>query len=396
MFGLGSLGLVCSVHSRRVLTAVACTYLLAIPLAIGLGCVGGCCLPFLQVATDIGVNFVLGSLAAVETMLGLVCCWLATAEIAAQRQAPWPPRRQPSAGWGYVEISSETLPGPDRSDPVPTRPPDSLVHWTQARLGRWLGTRPLLWKEVRGSFSPVLGIVLLGVIWCTLPLALSDSLSMTVWLQVVTTALAGLMCFLATCRAAVSVVRERERRTLDRLLALPVERSALLAARWQAAVLSTWPLAAGLLVLWLAALLLGYLNLLALPLLGAAALVYSVFSALLGLYFSTVCRSSMSALVWSLLAFFVVAVGPWLLPTNALTWLPARVLPGEAVAWLELILVHGLTPPMPLWVFGFQSVHELAEPAGAGRLLAAAAGVVLYALAAILLWHATNQHFHRW
>src|SRR5213078_3279806 len=42
----------------------------------------------------------------------------------------------------------------------------------------------------------------------------------------------GLLCLSAGLRAAAGIAREREQRTLDGLLTLPVERQAILSAKW--------------------------------------------------------------------------------------------------------------------------------------------------------------------
>jgi ABC-type transport system involved in multi-copper enzyme maturation permease subunit len=210
---------------------------------------------------------------------------------------------------------------------------------------------------------------------------------MNVWTRACGTAFACALVLVTAAHAARAVSRERERQTLDSLRCLPDDDAALLAAKWLGSLGSTrrawWWLGA----IWAGGVITGALVPLAVPLLALACGVYAGFAAALGLYFSTVCRTTLRATLATALALLAVVGVPWVLWDLGELVLP----PGPAGRWLMSFQHDGLTPPMPLWAlaFGYEEVDtDLA--AWAGRVLA---GLACYAAAAWLLWRRALARF---
>src|SRR5207245_9551305 len=107
------------------------------------------------------------------------------------------------------------------------------------------------------------------------------------------TGLAGFLCVVVAFRTVGSVIRERQQRTLDSLLTLPVERTELLAAKWLGSILRLRRSA-----LFIFAFVLGsflFLHPLAVPLLLAAVAVHLAFFTSLALWLSIVSRTVLRA-----------------------------------------------------------------------------------------------------
>jgi len=120
--------------------------------------------------------------------------------------------------------------------------------------------------------------------------------------------------------------------------------------------------------------------------------VYAGFLAVLGLYFSMTCRTTLRATVWTLLTTAVLGVGHWYL------WLvfclPLR-LNEEVFAWVVRFQMYGLTPPLALSWLAFRGgdVHsgvvgtsgmDTDDPIAAS--LCFLAGLVLWSVAGYVLW----------
>lgn len=140
---------------------------------------------------------------------------------------------------------------------------------------------------------------------------------------------------------------------------------------------------------WLA----GGLSPLAVLLLPLAWAVYAVFFASLGLWFSTISRTSMQATLRTLITVLVLSGGGWLEGTQAggllWSWLP----PAQARECIRF-QVNGLTPPMPLLVLSLPADYPdsrgMWSPA---NLRAALEGLACYAVAGWVLWWRTRRRF---
>jgi hypothetical protein len=162
------------------------------------------------------------------------------------------------------------------------------------------------------------------------------------WLMV-TAGVGAMLLYLLTVGSATagSVVKERQRQTLESLLAIPVDRRAILWPKWQVSITRGWwwglP---GLAVLPLAFLVSGA-PASALPAAGFAAAAVP-FTASLGLWLSVRCRTMTRAVLWLLLAIGGLVLVPvvgwrfaseeWHLETTAVLTLAAALVAGSA--WL--------------------------------------------------------------
>jgi ABC-type transport system involved in multi-copper enzyme maturation permease subunit len=241
------------------------------------------------------------------------------------------------------------------------------------------------------------GSVGLTIIVVALATQGTPSAAVNMWLRCVGTPLICLMCVVIAFYAAAAVSRERERQTLDNLLTVPDGADGVLKAKWLGSMLSVrhcfWCLG----VVYGLGLISGGLHPLAVPLVALAYLVYAAFVASLGLYFSTVCNTTLRATVFTLL-FLVALCG-----LQALLWgnLPAGEFHGEPAgrefAWLAAIQEYGLTPPMPLLVLSFPLFgghldrdFDFTSPV---KVVAALVGLACYALAAWALWRMALARF---
>src|SRR5262249_47735850 len=146
--------------------------------------------------------------------------------------------------------------------------------------------------------------------------------------------------------AASSVSRERERQTLDSLLLVPENWRRILATKWLGSFLSLrqvwWCLAA----VWGWGVLTGGRHPLGFRLVVRAWGVYAGLFTCVGLYFSTVCRTTLRATLCTFVACLFLFGWGWLLPdwrTPPLVyWLPESL--GEVLSQFE---EKGLCMPMP-------------------------------------------------
>jgi ABC-type transport system involved in multi-copper enzyme maturation permease subunit len=264
--------------------------------------------------------------------------------------------------------------------------------------------RALLWKELYAEphwrweqLDSLLGLFLLflGVSVVAIGVAIvlfgvmehkEVAWPMNGWARGVGTPLAGLLLLITAFYAAGTVSRERERQTLDGLLTVPDGPAAVLAAKWQGCVLSArsawWCLA----VVWGIGAVTGGLHLLALPVLAAGVAVQTGFVASLGLYCSTVCRSTLRATLATILTLLALATVPWLLWWGRAVLFPSRLDP-MLIDWGEALLRYGLSPPAQLWALGIRYDELDANE------LAAEAGLLLYAGAAWVLWRRALARF---
>jgi ABC-type transport system involved in multi-copper enzyme maturation permease subunit len=204
--------------------------------------------------------------------------------------------------------------------------------------------------------------------------------------------LAGLWCLVPGFGAAAAVSRERERRTLDGLLTLPVSRATVLGAKWLGPVLCGRASGYGLATVIVAEVAGGGLHPLGALLLAVAVAAHVAFLAGLGVWASVLCPTTGRArLAVALVLLFLVTGGPaWLVAAS-----PERLLPPE---WKEPAADVAANAPGAWWFLTFSPDDFAQELAGGGtvftaRLVAAACGAVTYALLAALLWLDALRNF---
>jgi ABC-type transport system involved in multi-copper enzyme maturation permease subunit len=293
-----------------------------------------------------------------------------------------------------------------------------------------LGARAMLWKELfaerrgigRGhrvgqivvgllvvvSFVPAV-ILVVGFVDGTLePLSWAsygddgwDALAenMNVWqVRLAGTLIACLLLLAVAVRASSSISGERDRQTLDSLLMTPLDSDEILSAKWLGAVLSVrrgWLWLGGV---WLLGLATGGLHPLALILLALMWFVYAGFLAILGLWFSVTCRTTLRATTWTLVCATAAACGHWLI------WLccvPLFIIgpmeTPEVFLWLAKFQA-GFTPPIALGYLAsfspldlrtdYYTAEEAWEWVGFAVL-----GTGTWAVLATVLWVLTSRRF---
>jgi ABC-type transport system involved in multi-copper enzyme maturation permease subunit len=285
-----------------------------------------------------------------------------------------------------------------------------------------VGDRPLLWKEVYAdaaaqdavsterSFREHWRGILAAVAVAAVPLTFLSRTYvfegapffaglLLMPLLIAFTFVTGGWCLATALVAAESVVGERERRTLDALLALPVPRSRVLAAKWWGAVLRPREVGYMTAAIGLPAVLCGAVHPLAALLLAASAAAYLAFFASAGLWLSVVAPTTRRAYAAAGVLVLVVFGGGWL-------WLepnPARTRRELAALYASRPVAAaaadvGLNPVRAWWFLGF--VGAPAAP-GEGRLYevrmpAAAGGTLALAALAGVLWWDARRRFRRY
>lgn len=212
-------------------------------------------------------------------------------------------------------------------------------------------------------------------------------------LRVLTIATATIWCIGVAFRTASSLCRERDRRTLGMLLSLPVERAALLRARWLGGILRWRALGFLLLGIWSLGLLTGMLHPIGVLLLAGSCAASMALLASLGVWLALVCRDTMRAQLSMALLLLVLFVGPWLHLINQSD-------PGQFSGDPEETAVHvwqvGLNPFAAWWVSGFSWPEwndALREKNGlfTARLRAVGYGIAVLTTLAALAWIASRR-----
>jgi ABC-type transport system involved in multi-copper enzyme maturation permease subunit len=218
---------------------------------------------------------------------------------------------------------------------------------------------------------------------------------MNVWARVVGAGVSGLMLIAVAVRAAGSISGERDKQTLDDLLTTPLDSDSILFAKWLGSLLSvrwTW-LWLGL--VWMAAGFVTALNPVAVPLMVGAWFVYAAFLACLGLWFSMVCRTTLRAIVCTLISGMTFFLGHWLIWILFIPFLMHGAPKG--MEWLAKFQV-GLTPPLAMGVCFPILLFERANHEFAGRewvelLIFGIIGIGVWTLAAVILWGIVSARF---
>jgi hypothetical protein len=155
------------------------------------------------------------------------------------------------------------------------------------------------------------------------------------------------------CAARIS--RERERQTLDSFLCTALDWRAILVGKALASIQAVSYLLGTAAVVWLAGLLSGGINILTFPFLIVAAALHVGFAAALGLYYSAVCRSTVRAMIATLLTLALLYVLP-------LLWEPAEL----------------ASPPVALWELstGYECSFQDMLPIVASFVMALVYGVI--------------------
>jgi hypothetical protein len=198
-------------------------------------------------------------------------------------------------------------------------------------------------------------------------------------------------------RAAGTVSGERERHTLDDLLATPLSVTSVLRAKWLAAIFVSRWFWIWLGLIWASAVAMRGLSPWALPWLLGTWLLIAGFFASVGLWISTWAASTQRAIQWMLVAFGIVAVGQWL------AWLiatPVAVKAGISDRALDAIMelqAIGLTPPLTFFLLAAPSTEVSLWPAADWFNFRhmAVQGWYFWALGSLMFWAMAVVSFRR-
>jgi ABC-type Na+ efflux pump permease subunit len=317
------------------------------------------------------------------------------------------------ATWAVLRVRSVALrqtTSKRRSKAVRLRP----------RIRPRLAIKPMVWKEV--FVEPGFRLTWIG--WIAVGVFVLISLAPAIWIGVsylnsglpgarrasvliqqsidelnswmrITGAVVGCLLLLAVAaRASTSISGERDRETLDALLASPLQSHDIIFAKWLGSLLSVRWGWLWLWLIWIVAMAPGAMNPLAVPLFIIAWLVYASCFAGIGLWFSIACRTSLRATLWTLSTVAVAAGG------HLLLWMccsPMTLLFGGWIGPLRALgtdllgLQAAVTPAAVLfWVSnaGYRAEDDVI-------IIIAYFTLFLWALAALFLWTITRSRFRR-
>jgi ABC-type transport system involved in multi-copper enzyme maturation permease subunit len=269
---------------------------------------------------------------------------------------------------------------------------------------------PMLWKEVGIESRFHLGkigialfalLVLLtvgsgiGILGHNLAFASYREMAgaMNIYVRTAGTALAILIALVVGVRASASIGSERERQTLDGLLASPLETDDIVGAKWWGSLVAARWLLFLLFFVWLLGLISGGLHIFAMPLLLFLTALYATFMASLGLAFAAACKTTGRAIMWTIATALFIGGGHWLcclFPIAVLAWGS-----GPGSEWLIFFEI-GLTPPAVLAFCAFQW-EEFGQFWGsreADRVIFFIMGILAYLAAAVVLRFVAAASFY--
>lgn len=285
---------------------------------------------------------------------------------------------------------------------------------------RWRKRRPvgdfaMLWKELyavptfsRGRFGRVMagGMLMLGLaglLLAWLVVLETTGAKRVDWnslVRILTDVLVGVQFLALAFTAATRVSREREEQTLDSLWTTQLNRNNILYPKWLGSIYTVRVFWCYLALIWLVGLSTGGLTNFALLWLVVACLAYTAFVACLGLFFSTVKRTSLQATLWTIGVFLALTFAPLAASTlfgdATITWSPSsEQTPQMILSVLSPLISINLIispdmdfPPDPY----FQSRRDEYIVL---RFMEGIIGVVCFGVASVILWIRTNYLFRR-
>ncbi len=279
-----------------------------------------------------------------------------------------------------------------------------------------IGDLPMFWKELHIEGKMKLNWLAWGVVLVLVLLTIGtglfiigafiwDSLfqrglqwrnlseAMNVWFRVAGTGVACLMLLIVAVRASTSIASERERDTFDALLTTPMSAETILWAKLVGALTSlrlAWVWFGCMVTI---AVLTGGVHLLAVPILVVSWFVYAVFFAMLGMWFSMACQSSMRATVYTVLMSLLFGGGHWIL-VGLLCYLPTMLIArGGPDVFLEYAAKFqaAMTPPIVLGLYAYSwenLAQDFRRESDVKHLLVLSLfGLVLWSAACVVMWY---------
>jgi ABC-type transport system involved in multi-copper enzyme maturation permease subunit len=269
------------------------------------------------------------------------------------------------------------------------------------RKSRVIGDRPMVWKEMqpgkRSYVTRTLVAILVLLTLAPVPFIFSEAgmssaaywrphlaQSYNFYLRSVGTLVACGLLLCITLRTSGTVTIEREKQTLDALLTTPLSTTEILHGKWLGSILAfgrIGPLWLG--ALWMLGLATGGLSGGGLVLLVLVLAVFSPVCSAIGLWASTITRSSMRAHMTALGTAALLALGHWILA------------PLLAVSGGRLVVAYGkfatlsLTPPIMIAFAAFSETEMLHGPGSDGATLLGLLFVGLF------IWSGVGALFYR-
>ncbi len=280
----------------------------------------------------------------------------------------------------------------------------------KAKFWDWLrppvGEAPMLWKEVHiegksrmnwvgRAIVIILVLLTLGTGAVVIGAVVWDYLSahhwfwrdlperMNAWFRTAGTSVASLLLLVVAVRASTSISGERDRDTFDALLTTPMSSSAMLNAKLIGCLMNLrlgWIWLGSMLFL---AVVTGGVHLFAVPIFVVAWFVYATSFAMIGLFYSMVCKTSMRATVYTVLTTLLVGGGHWII-MGLFCYLPLAISrAGDRDVEYLIKFQAGMTPP---FVLGFVAFSWDNLERDFGRHHSEMGSVFVFCLLGLFLW----------
>ncbi len=278
----------------------------------------------------------------------------------------------------------------------------------RARAGRQVSDSPMVWKEMhfsagRSRRPVVLVLLTLLVLLSFVPVPFifveptglyhqSLAAHFNNYVRPVGCIVACMAGLAAAVRGSVAVRVERDKDTLDALLTSPLSTQEILYGKWVGCLWGLRWVGVWLGTVYLLGLVTGGLSPLAVPLLAGTVLVYCGTLAVVGLWCSVVCRTTVRATVAAVAATLGLSVGHWLI------WLCCIPLGGPGGHPLDTLieLQAGITPPVVLSIFlPFGEDGQLFDsPGKQGEMIAySLVGTAAWVVIGFVAWGLLNDRF---
>jgi ABC-type transport system involved in multi-copper enzyme maturation permease subunit len=352
----------------------------------------------------------LAGCAALHLVIFLLCTTLAVGALREPSSPPVKPVQRPRVvfldelSWGPFDTLRDPRPSPlwGYRPPLPPVSDDPLL-WKELSLGSlWEWERQIALDGVMQRWRWILPTVLLSAgpffywYWCQPGYGGALRMAFLPVIRVLTVVLAGIGCVGLALRAAATVSRERDQRTLLGLFLLPVERADILRAKRLGCLLRWRVCAQGLALVWLAGLVSGVLHAWSVLLLAATCAAFALFLVSVGLWLSVVARQTRWALLSMTLILFLLFGGGGLgtgfrdldsSETGLRGWSQStyRVGSNPVRAWWSSCFS---------WQEGAQGLFDN-DPEFRLKLSGIATGAVLFATAGYLFWRLACRRIAR-
>jgi ABC-type transport system involved in multi-copper enzyme maturation permease subunit len=388
MLMIGTSGIMFSVLSKNSFEAISMTYFFSICFAP---------LPLWNLPV-VSMSAIDGSVEDAYDICAFLCilsgffasCFLicAASELRRRRRQQAQDLPRPQASGRTIAFSVINVPPAYRPAPEDARNADHPP----------VSDSPMMWKELNLKESRVIpptwliqsGCIILGIICVALCLSLSSSHSSYLISILTTKEVVRYLAIIATAvslvpvgvAASKSITEEREKKTLDSLAASPLEAKEILYAKCVGSIVGFRWLFIALASFLLLAVCGGEIEPVAFALLLFAWVIFAAFFSCLGLFFSTICKTTLQATIMIILAMIALVVPSFLggdvifLDNRDIIFYPIRQ------------LIRHLSPVMTFRMLTFDTAFE-----GDSQLLTFFICFLIYVPITLLLWNLTGRRF---